>query len=122
MAIDISNLPPQLQNQLQQFQQMQQQLQMIVQQRTQVELRLRDTDKALEELAKLKGETPIYKSIGSLLVKTPDKKSVQKELSETKETLEIRKKTLEEQEGRLKEKTQELQSKIQNALSLSKAG
>ena len=121
MSIDISKLPPQVQNQLGQFQQMQQQLQVVVQQRTQLELRLHDTEKALEELQKIKGDTAIYKSIGSLLIKTPDRKSVEKDLRETKETLEIRKKSLEEQEGRLKEKTQELQSKIQNALSLSKA-
>ena len=120
MAIDISKLPPQVQNHLAQFQQFQQQLQLVIQQRTQVELRLRDVERALEELKKIKGDTLIYKSIGSLLIKSPGKESVEKDLTESKETLEIRKKTLDDQEGRLKEKTQELQSKIQNALSLSK--
>jgi prefoldin beta subunit len=122
MAIDPKSLPPQIQNQLGQLQQIQQQLQLVTQQRTQIDLRLKDTERALEELKKTTEKTPIYKSIGSLLIRAPNKQSIKKELTENKETLEIRKKTLEQQEGRFKEKSQELQSKIQNALSLSKAG
>ena len=122
MAIDPKSLPPQIQNQLGQLQQIQQQLQLVTQQRTQIDLRLKDTERALEELKKTTEKTPIYKSIGSLLIRAPTKQSIEKELTENKETLEIRKKTLEQQEGRFKEKSQELQSKIQNALSLSKAG
>ena len=122
MAIDSKSLPPQIQNQLGQLQQIQQQLQLVTQQRTQIDLRLKDTERALDELKKATEKTPIYKSIGSLLIRTPNKQSIEKELIENKETLEIRKKTLEQQEGRFKEKSQELQSKIQNALSLSKAG
>lgn len=122
MAIDPKSLPPQIQNQLGQLQQIQQQLQLVTQQRTQIDLRLKDTERALEELKKTTEKTPIYKSIGSLLIRAPNKQSIEKELTENKETLEIRKKTLEQQEGRFKEKSQELQSKIQNALSLSKAG
>ena len=122
MAIDPKSLPPQIQNQLGQLQQIQQQLQLVTQQRTQIDLRLKDTERALEELKKTTEKTPIYKSIGSLLIRAPNKQSIKKELTENKETLEIRKKTLEQQEGRFKEKSQELQSKIQNALALSKAG
>jgi len=122
MAIDPKNLSPQIQNQLGQLQQMQQQLQLVTQQKTQIDLRLKDTERALEELKKTTEKTPIYKSIGALLIRTPNKQSIEKELMENKETLEIRKKTLEQQEGRFKEKSQELQSKIQNALSLSKVG
>jgi len=122
MAIDPKNLSPQIQNQLGQLQQIQQQLQLVTQQRSQIDFRLKDTERALEELKKTTEKTPIYKSIGSLLIRAPTKQSIEKELMENKETLEIRKKTLEQQEGRFKEKSQEIQSKIQNALSLSKAG
>ncbi len=121
MAIDPKHLPPQIQNQLGKLQQIQQQLQLVTQQKTQIDFRLNDTERALEELKKTTEKTPIYKSIGALLIQTPNKQSIEKELIENKETLEIRKKTLEQQEGRFKEKSQELQSKIQNALSLSKA-
>ena len=42
-----------------------------------------------------------------------------KELKSNKESLELRKKTLEKQEGATKEKLNELQSKVQNALNVS---
>ena len=98
---------------------MRMQLQMIIQQRQQVEARLKETEEALEELNKVDEKTPIYKSIGSILVKTKGKSEVVKELQSDKESLELRKNTLEKQEGRTKEKLNELQSKVQNALSVS---
>ncbi|RLF53505.1 MAG: prefoldin subunit beta [Thermoplasmata archaeon] len=109
----------QLQDQINRLQQMRMQLQMIIQQRQQVEARLKETEEALEELNKVDEKTPIYKSIGSILVKTKGKSEVVKELQSDKESLELRKNTLEKQEGRTKEKLNELQSKVQNALSVS---
>jgi len=64
-------------------------------------------------------KTPIYKSIGALLIKTKGKNDVTKELKENKDSLVLRKNTLEKQEGRTKEKLNELQSKVQNSLNLS---
>ena len=107
----------QLQDQINRLQQMRMQLQMISQQRQQVEMRLKETDEALEEMEKIDDKTAVYKSIGSLLVKTKGKTEVKKELKESKDSLELRKSTLEKQEGRTKEKLNELQSKVQNALS-----
>ena len=107
----------QLQDQINRLQQMRVQLQMIMQQRQQVELRVKETEEALEELDKTDAKTPIYKSIGALLIKAKGKSEVTKELKSTKESLELRKGTLEKQEGRTKEKLNELQSKVQNALS-----
>jgi prefoldin beta subunit len=109
----------QVQDKINRLQQMRAQLQMIMQQHQQVELRLNEIDEALEELEKTDAKTPIYKSIGSILIKTKGKNEVTKELKSNKESLELRKKTLEQQEGRTKEKLNELQSKVQNALSLS---
>ena len=109
----------QLQDQISRLQQMRGQLQMIMQQHQQVELRLNEIDEALEELEKTDAKTPIYKSIGSILIKTKGKNEVTKELKSNKESLELRKKTLQQQEGRTKEKLNELQSKVQNALSIS---
>jgi prefoldin beta subunit len=107
----------QLQDQINRLQQMRMQLQMIVQQRQQVEMRLKETEEALQELDKIDDKTPVYKSIGSLLVKTKGKSEVKKELKKNKDSFELRKNTLEKQEGATKEKLSELQSKIQNALS-----
>ena len=108
----------QLQDQINRLQQMRMQLQMILQQRQQVELRLKEIDEALEELEKTDAKTPIYKSIGAILIKTKGKSDITKELKSNKESLELRKNTLEKQEGRTKEKLNELQSKVQNALSM----
>jgi prefoldin beta subunit len=91
---------------------------MIMQQRQQVELRLREVEEALEELDKTEDKTPIYKSIGAILVKTKGKSEITKELKSNKESLDLRKATLEKQEGRIKEKLNEMQSKVQNALNL----
>ena len=107
----------QLQDQINRLQQMRMQLQMVMQQRQQIELRLKETEEALEELGKTDAKTPIYKSVGALLIKTKGKSEITKELKSNKESLELRKNTLDQQEGRTKEKLTELQSKVQNALS-----
>ena len=92
MASELDRLSPKLQQELLQFQQIQQQAQMIVQQRLQMELQLKETEKAIEEVSKLKGTPEIYKNIGPLLIKS-SKKDVSEELAEKKETLELRIKT-----------------------------
>ena len=109
----------QLQDQITRLQQMRMQLQTIMQQRQQIELRLRETEEALEELDKTDSKAPIYKSVGSILIKTKGKSEITKELKSNKESLELRKKTLEKQEGTAKEKLNELQSKVQNAFNIS---
>ncbi len=115
MAVKFEDLPPQVQNQLKQMQQLQQQLEMLVQQRLQLDVRLRETENALEELNKLEDDSLIYKTIGNLIIKA-DRETVLKELQEEKESSELRKKTLEGQETKIKERLEELQTKIQEAL------
>jgi len=113
------DMSPQLQDQINRLQQMRMQLQMIMQQHQQVELRLKENKEALEELEKTDAKTPIYKSVGSLLIKAKGKNEVIKDLKTDKESLELRKTTLEKQEGRTKEKLNEMQSKVQNAMNVS---
>jgi len=110
---------PQLQDQINRLQQARSQLQMIIQQRQQIELQLKEMEEAIQEIGAVSDKTPIYKSIGSLLIKTKGKSDIQKELSATKESLELRKTTLEKQEGRSREKLNEIQSKVENALKLA---
>lgn len=109
----------QLQDQINRLQQLRTQLQMITQQNQQVELRLREIEEALEELDKTDAKAPIYKNVGSVLIKAKGKSEVTKELKSTKESLDLRKSTLNKQEGRTKEKLNELQSKVQNSINLS---
>lgn len=111
--------PQQLQDQVGRLQQLQTQLQMITQQRQQVESRIKEIDESLEELDKTKEKTPIYKSVGSILIKTEGKENIIKELKTSKESLDLRKNTLQKQEGRTREKLSELQSKVQNAMKLT---
>ena len=113
-----SNISPQMQNQLAQFEQLRQQLQMVMTQRLQIESQLREVETALEEIGAISDDTPIYKNVGSLMVKAEDKKEVEKDLNEQKETLEVRVKTLERQENQLKERYQTLQKDLTKAAQL----
>jgi len=112
-------MSPQLQDQTKRLQQLRSQVKMIAQQRQQIELQLRETEEALKEIENTSEKTPIYKSVGAILIKTKGKNDVKKELASNKESLELRKTTLEKQEGRSREKLNELQSKVENALNLA---
>ncbi len=112
-------LSPQLQDQIARLQQLRQQVQIIAQQKQQVDMQLRETQEALQEIDKTTDKTPIYKSVGAILIKTKGKNDVKKELKQNKESLELRKTTLEKQEGRSREKLTELQSKVENALKIN---
>lgn len=112
----MKELPPQVQNQLAQFQQLQQQLQVLATQRLQLEAKLRETGSTLEELEKVPAETPVYRSTGALLLRVEDRAALKKELEEQKETLEIRVNTVKKQEKSLGERYEQLQAKLSQAL------
>jgi len=112
-------MSPQLQDQINRLQQLRSQVQMIAQQRQQIELQLKETDGALEEIENTTEKTPIYKSVGAILIKTKGKNEIKKELKSSKESLELRKTTLEKQESRSREKLNEMQSKVENSLKLA---
>ena len=107
-----STLPPQLQEQIIRLQQLQRTLQVVVTQKTQLELELSEIKAALEELEKMNKDAVIYKSVGSLLLKT-DKRSISNELKERKELVDTRITVLTKQEERSRKKVEELQKKIQ---------
>jgi prefoldin beta subunit len=112
----MNEISPKLQNQIAQFQQLQQQLQNVLSQKFRMEAQLREADLTIEELNKSAEDVPVYKSIGSLLVRSKDKASVLKEVEEDKETLEIRIKALDRQEKSLREKYQTMQDQLSKAL------
>ena len=113
-------LPPQIQEQLVRLQQLQQTLQSVVSQKQQLELELSETDKALAELEKATDETPIYKSVGSILVKS-NRQGLLTELKERKELLTTRVTVLGKQEERTRERLKESQEKLQERLQGPKA-
>lgn len=112
----MKEISPQLQNQIAQYQNLQNQLQVLGSQRVQLEAKLREIEGTLEELNKITGATPVYKSIGMLLVRQDDRDGLKKELEEHKETLTIRVKSLQKQEKSLSERYEDLGGKIQAAL------
>ena len=111
-------IPPQLQEEIAKLQQLQQTFQVIVNQKQQVELEVTDTDKALEELDKTSNDTPVFQSIGEILVKK-DKTSLSKELTERKELLNVRVTVLGKQEEKTKEKLKDLEQQLQAKLRTS---
>jgi prefoldin beta subunit len=108
-------LPPQVQEQLVRLQQLQQTLQAVVTQKQQLEIELTEADRAVAELEKLSDETPVYKSVGSILVKY-DRQLLANELKEKKELYNTRVTVLGRQEERTREKIKELQQKLQEKL------
>ena len=115
MSEDISRLPPQVQQRLLRLQQLQQTLQGVLTQKQQLELELNEVEQALSELEKLTDAAVIYKSIGSLLVKSK-KTKVTTELNERKELLNMRINVLGKQEERLRTQVKNLQEKLQRDL------
>ncbi|RJS75237.1 prefoldin subunit beta [Methanophagales archaeon] len=110
-----SEIPPQVQNQLAQLQQLKVQIEAVGRQKMQVEALLRDSESALGELEKLDENSVIYKNVGELMIKA-DKELVKEDLSEKKETYDLRLKTLERQEERVQKKYQQLQQQLREAL------
>jgi prefoldin beta subunit len=108
-------LPAQLQEQLLRLQQLQQTLQAVITQRQQLELENSEIDQALDELVKMEDESLIYKSIGSLLVKS-EKNKIVDELRERKELLNTRIQVLSKQRSRMEERMKSLQKVIQERL------
>jgi len=115
MSEEISRLPPQVQQRLLRLQQLQQTLQAVLTQKQQIELELTEVEQALTELGNLTEGAVIYKSIGSLLVKSK-KSKVTTELNERKELLNMRVSVLGKQEERLRTQAKDLQTKLQRDL------
>ena len=107
------SLPPQLQEQLLRLQQLQQTLQIVVSQRQQLELEGSEIDRALEEMNKIGDDNLVYKSIGSLLIKSERKKLIE-ELHERRELVNTRIKVLTRQQSRAEDRAKELQQSIQS--------
>ncbi|ADD08932.1 prefoldin subunit beta [Candidatus Aciduliprofundum boonei] len=103
------NLTPHLQEKLEQAQKLQGELEVIVAQRYQLEVSLKEVEKSLEELEKVGDDAPIYKHVGSILVRAKSKDEVKKELEEKKEMLELRIKAVQRQQELLQKKYEEIQ-------------
>lgn len=115
-----TDLPPQIKNQLAQLQQIQQQAQAIAVQKNQVEITLKETDLALEELEKLDADAVVYRAIGDLLIRT-ERDKTKESLKEKKDTLDLRMQTLARQEERAQKRFQQLQEQLKQAIGTPSA-
>jgi prefoldin beta subunit len=115
-----TELPPQVQEELVRLQQLQQTLQAVVSQKQQLEMDMTETDRAVAELEKIAGESPVYKSVGSILVKA-DRQVLLSELKERKELLNTRVTVLGRQEERTRERIKDIQQKLQEKLRTPRA-
>ncbi|MDI6708125.1 MAG: prefoldin subunit beta [Candidatus Thermoplasmatota archaeon] len=114
----MEEVPKKIEHQLAQYQELQRQAQIMIAQRQQLELQMRESERAIEELDKLSDDKPIYKSIGSLLIRVKSREGIIKELKEEKETAEVRAKTLDRQIERLRERLNTLQKDISEQLKV----
>ena len=89
-----------------------QQLQSIALQKQALMIQDREVENALEELKK-EGIKEVFKSVGPILIKI-EKQNVSKELTETREEIELKLKTVEKQEKRIRDKLKESQENFQN--------
>ena len=114
-------IPPWLQEQLMKMQQTQQNLQSLMAQKQQLELEKAETDKALEELKKVKPDDTVYKHAGSILIKS-NQTDLISELEERKELAKTRSTVLEKQELRIKESLKEQEAKINEMIKGASPG
>jgi prefoldin beta subunit len=113
---EISQLPQPVQERLLRLQQLQQTLQSILGQKQQVELEATEIDQALNELQKMTDEAVIYKSAGTLLMRS-ERPKVITELTERKDLLNTRSTILTKQEERLRAQLKDVQTKLQQDLN-----
>lgn len=115
MSAGEQQIPPWLQEQVGRLQQLQQNLQSIMLQKQHLESEHLETERALELLQKANDDDVVYKTAGSILVKS-NKTSLLSELQEKKELANTRLTVLTKQEVRVKENLKEAETKIREML------
>jgi prefoldin beta subunit len=86
-------------------------------QKQRIEVEMMESEKALETLNEVTGDSKVYKSVGAVLVEKP-RDAVVKELEERKEFLDMRMKVIVKQEEKTREKMTGLQETLQKELGL----
>lgn len=96
------------QSKIQQLQLLEQNMQNFLMQKQQLQQQLMEIESALEELDKTK---KAYKIIGNIMVAS-ESDELKTDLTQKKDTLNLRLKSIQKQEDKLKEKSQALQSEV----------
>jgi len=109
-------IPPEIESKLIRLQELQEQLRMLILRRQQLESQLMEVEHALEQVEKLDQDAEIYKTAGYIMFRTT-KKQVVDELTDKKETLELRIKTVQKQESLIRKQFEDLRKDISKTLS-----
>ena len=104
------------QQKIQQLQLSEQGLQNLLMQKQQVQLQIVEFESALKEL---EGKKQAYQIVGSIMI-AKESGELQKELTEKKETAELRLKSIDTQEKQMREKTELLQKEVMEELKQQK--
>ena len=104
--------PENVQEKLNLFQQMQQQVQTLSQQASQIDMSIRETERTLEEIKDSGKDSVLYRAIGSVMKKVEDIEKLRNELSDEKETMEIRNKSLKNQIETINKELEGMQEKL----------
>ena len=115
MSSGSQQIPPWLQEQVGRLQNLQQNLQAIIGQKQHFELEQLEIERALEALKKAGDNDVVFKSAGSILIKST-KTNLIIELEEKKELSNTRITVLSKQEARVKENLKEIEDKIKTML------
>ena len=104
--------PENVQEKLNLFQQMQQQVQTLSQQASQIDMSIRETERTIEEIKDSGKDSVLYRAIGSVMKKVEDIEKLRSELSDEKETMEIRNKSLKNQIETVNKELEGMQKKL----------
>ena len=104
--------PENVQEKLNLFQQMQQQVQTLSQQASQIDMSIRETERTIEEIKDSGKDSVLYRAIGSVMKKVEDVEKLRSELTEEKETMEIRNKSLKNQIETINKELEGMQKKL----------
>lgn len=115
---NIGQLSPKVQERIQKLQQLQNTMQQLVVQKQKIDLEMSESERALETLRGIGGETKVFKSVGAILVENSRDELID-ELDERLDFLEMRSNVLEKQEKKTRERINELQETLQKELNLS---
>lgn len=112
----MNDVPPQVQNQLRQYQETQQKLQQLLSQKQQMDSQVQELEETVDALEDIEENTDVYRSVGRVLVGVDDPEKLRNELAEQKETLEVRLKSVEDQEDGLRDRLETLQETLEDLM------
>jgi len=109
------NLPPEVQEKVEELQDLQETAQQVMAQKQEAETELNEAEAALDALEDTEGDSTVYQQVGQVLVES-DQSAAIEDLEETQSSLEVRVETLGKQEERVQDQFESLQQELQGMI------